>query len=48
MVLWRRLCEDKGLAGEELVEKLASIEYEYDAENVISSYKEFPAMMGRN
>ena len=38
----------KELDGEELVEKLASIEYEYDAENVISSYKEFPAMMGRN
>ena len=26
------LCEDKGLDREELVEKLASIEYEYDEE----------------
>ena len=26
------LCEDKGLDREELVEKLASIEYEYDGE----------------
>ena len=27
------LCEDKGLDREELVEKLASIEYEYDGES---------------
>ena len=48
MVLWTRLCEDKELSGEEVKKKLASIDYEYDAENVISLYKEFPAMMGRN
>ena len=26
------LCEDKGLSGEEVKKKLASIDYEYDAE----------------